>query len=109
MASPRRMRFMIGLSLLFDLSGPLLRSQSLFNARCGPCHGEDARGTAQGPGLAMNQRVAEQSEEQLRAYLKRGNPASGMPSFSDLPADDMTTLVKFVRRLNKDTFAGPVI
>ena len=37
----------------------------VFAAQCAGCHGEDGRGTAQGPALAMNQRVAEQSAEQL--------------------------------------------
>jgi glucose dehydrogenase len=80
----------------------------LFATRCVACHGDDARGTAQGPGLATNPRIAEQSEEQLRSYLERGNPAAGMPSFSDLSADERATLAKYLRRMNKDTFAGPV-
>ena len=104
----RPLRIMIGFALLLFPSALPLRSQQLFNRHCAPCHGEDARGTAQGPGLVMNPRVAEQSEEQLRAYLQRGNPGAGMPSFSDLPAGDLTSLAKFVRRLNKDNFTGPV-
>jgi len=100
-------------AVLFALLLLLLAKQApaqepLFTHHCSGCHGEDARGTAKAPGLAMNPRVADQSEEQLRAYLKRGNIGVGMPSFSDLPADDLLALVKFVRRLNKDTFAGPV-
>ena len=47
---------MIAFALLLFLS-----SQQLFNDHCASCHGEDARGTAKGPGLAMNPRVAEQS------------------------------------------------
>jgi PQQ-dependent dehydrogenase (methanol/ethanol family) len=55
----------------------------------------------------MNQRVAEQSIEQLSAYLQRGNIAAGMPSFSDLSADDRTALVRYLRRLNVETIIGP--
>jgi len=99
---------MIVFALLFLQSAQQLLPQQFFASRCAACHGEDARGTAQGPGLAMNPRVAEQSEEQLRAYLVRGNPGAGMPSFSDLAADDLTSLAKFLRRINKDTFVGPV-
>ena len=73
-----------------------------------PATAKDARGTAQGPGLAMNPRVAEQSAEQLRAYLEHGNPGAGMPSFADLPADDLVTLAKYLRRINADTIVGPV-
>jgi len=82
-------------------------AQQMFMTRCAPCHGENARGTSQAPGLAMNPRVAERTEEQLREYLKRGNPAVGMPAFSDLADTDLAALAKYVRRLNNDTFAGP--
>ena len=60
---------MIFILLLVFLPLQQLLSQELFTSRCAACHGEDARGTAKRPGLAMNPRVAEQSVEQLRAYL----------------------------------------
>jgi glucose dehydrogenase len=82
--------------------------QQLFNKTCAGCHGEDARGTSKGPGLAMNARVAEQSPDQLRAYLERGNTAAGMPSFADLPAGDRTALANYLRRLNADTILAPI-
>src|ERR1700688_34425 len=69
-----------------------LRPQQLFSENCAGCHGDEGRGSAKGPPLAMNQRVAEQSAAQLGAYLERGDIAAGMPSFSDLPADDRTVL-----------------
>src|ERR1041385_1684149 len=81
--------------------------QQPFISRCAGCHGDNARGTAQAPGLAMNPRVAEQSIEQLRAYLQRGNAAAGMPSFADLSADDLSTLVRYLRRINADTILTP--
>ena len=60
---------------LFFLPQPLLSQQSssqeLFHKNCAGCHGEDARGTAKAPGLAMNQRVAEQSTEQLSTFLEQ--------------------------------------
>jgi PQQ-dependent dehydrogenase (methanol/ethanol family) len=82
-------------------------AQEPFAQHCAGCHGTDARGTSQGPGLAANPRVAEQSPDQLRAYLEHGNPGAGMPSFSDLPADDLGALTKYLRRLNVDTIIGP--
>jgi PQQ-dependent dehydrogenase (methanol/ethanol family) len=104
---------MIVLALLLLLSAEQLfpqqlLPQKLFANHCAACHGEDARGTAQGPGLAMNPRVAEQSAEQLRAYLERGNIGAGMPSFADLPAGDLASLAKYLGRINVDTIAGPV-
>src|SRR5580704_6255089 len=98
---------MIVIVLLLLLSAQQLLVEQLFTDHCAACHGEDARGTAQGPGLAMNPRVAEQSEDQLRAYLKRGNAGAGMPSFSDLPANDLSSLAKYLRQINSETIAGP--
>jgi PQQ-dependent dehydrogenase (methanol/ethanol family) len=98
---------MIVAALLFLLSAQLF-SQQVFTKRCAGCHGEDARGTAKGPGLAMNPRVAEQSVEQLRAYLERGNAGAGMPSFSDLSADDLVSLARYLRRINADTILTPL-
>jgi PQQ-dependent dehydrogenase (methanol/ethanol family) len=99
---------MILLAFLLLLSATQLLPQQLFTDHCAACHGEDARGTAKGPGLAMNPRVAEQSVEQLRAYLERGNAGAGMPSFADLPTDDLASLVKYLRRINVETIVGPV-
>ena len=99
---------MILFIILLLLSVPQLLSQPLFVTHCGACHGEDARGTAKGPGLAMNPRVAAQSVDQLRAYLARGNAGAGMPSFSDLPASDLTSLAEYLRGINSETILGPV-
>jgi len=93
--------------LLIVFIRPLL-AQEAFTRHCASCHGEEARGTAQGPGLAMNPRVAEQSVEQLQAYLEHGNPGAGMPSFAGLPAADLLSLAKYLRRLNNDTIIVPV-
>ena len=51
----------------------------------------------------MNPRVAEQTIEQLRAYLQRGNLAAGMPSFADLPAADRAALARYLLGLNVET------
>jgi PQQ-dependent dehydrogenase (methanol/ethanol family) len=99
---------MIVIALLLLLSAQQLLPQQLFTDHCAACHGEDARGTAKGPGLAMNPRVAEQSVEQLHAYLEHGNTGAGMPSFTDLSADDLASLAKYLRRINTDTIVGPV-
>jgi PQQ-dependent dehydrogenase (methanol/ethanol family) len=84
-----------------------LSAQQPFATRCAGCHGADARGSAKGPGLAMNPRVAAQTEEQLRAYIERGNPAAGMPAFADLPAGELLTLARYLRRINVETILAP--
>src|SRR5579859_531507 len=94
---------MIAFALLLFLS-----PEQLFVNHCASCHGADARGTAKGPGLNLNPRVAEQSVEQLRAFLRQGNIAGGMPSFADLTAHDLTELAEYLRVLNMGTAAGPM-
>src|SRR5277367_5526808 len=84
-------------------------TQELWRKHCAGCHGEDARGTAKAPGLAMNQRIAGQSPEELSAFLERGNVAGGMPSFSDLSAADRAALGKYLRGLNAGIIVRPPI
>jgi PQQ-dependent dehydrogenase (methanol/ethanol family) len=93
------------LSLLLAI--PLTAQQQPFATRCAPCHGENGRGTAQGPGLYRNPRVAAQSVEELTAYIRTGNPAAGMPSFASLSDADLQNLARYIRRLNNDTILTP--
>src|SRR5207237_6415636 len=86
---------------------PRVQAPPLFAVQCAGCHGEEGLGTAKGPALAMNQRVAEQSPDQLTAYLQRGNVAAGMPSFADLSVSDRAVLVRYLLRLNVDTITKP--
>lgn len=97
---------MILILFLFFCASPMFAQQP-FAVRCASCHGRDARGTAKGPGLAMNPRVAVQSPGELREYLKRGNPAAGMPSFADLPEADLMALARYLRGLNSETIVSP--
>jgi PQQ-dependent dehydrogenase (methanol/ethanol family) len=84
--------------LAFALAALLV--PEIFHGQCAGCHGDDAQGTAKGPGLAGNPRIATQSTEQIRGFLQRGNPAAGMPAFADLPATELLTLAEFLRSLN---------
>ena len=96
-----------GLATVLGTSSPQVQAPPLFAVQCAGCHGEEGLGTAKGPALAMNQRVAEQSADQLAAYLQRGNVAGGMPSFADLPASDRATLVRYLLRINVETITTP--
>jgi PQQ-dependent dehydrogenase (methanol/ethanol family) len=78
-----------------------------FAARCASCHGDDGGGTARGPGLTLNPRVADQSVEQLRDLVRRGNPGAGMPAFPDVPDDELATLVRYLRSVNAETILPP--
>ncbi len=66
---------------------------------CAGCHGADARGTQQGPGLAGNLWVRRRSMQNLRNIILRGIPAAGMPPF-DLPAPTIDALAGLVASLN---------
>ena len=81
--------------------------QHLFQTNCAPCHGDDARGTGQGPALAANPHVAAQSTDQLHTFLEHGSIAAGMPSFADLPRADLTALTAYLRTINTGTTPAP--
>ena len=66
---------------------------------CSGCHGDDARGTQQGPGLAGNPWVRRRSPQSLRNVIRNGIPAAGMPPF-DLPAETLDALVAMIGALN---------
>ena len=66
---------------------------------CGGCHGVDALGTQQGPGLAGNLSVRRRSVQSLRNVIRNGIPAAGMPGF-DLPAGTVDALATLVVSLN---------
>jgi PQQ-dependent dehydrogenase (methanol/ethanol family) len=91
-----------------QLASQQVQPQQVFNVNCAGCHGEEGRGSGKGPALTMNQRVAEQTPEQLGAYLERGDVAAGMPAFADLSADQRTALARYLRRLNVETILAPV-
>lgn len=66
---------------------------------CAGCHGDDARGTQQGPGLAGNAWVRRRSVQSLRNVIRNGVPAAGMPAF-DLPTATIDALAALVASLN---------
>ena len=104
------MRVSWGLNLILMAGvavGQQVTAPPPFAANCAGCHGEYAHGSAKGPGLAMNPRVAVLTAEQLRAFIEQGNPGAGMPAFADLPAADMDAITKYLRRLNRETIVAP--
>src|SRR5947209_5933921 len=69
--------------------------QQTYAKLCGGCHGADARGTQQGPGLAGNLSVRRRSVQSLRNVIRNGIPAAGMPGF-DLPAGTVDALARAI-------------
>ena len=66
---------------------------------CAGCHGADARGSQQGPGLAGNPGVRRRSPQNLRNVILKGIPAAGMPPF-ELPAPTIDALAALVASFN---------
>ena len=73
--------------------------QQTYSTRCGGCHGDDARGTEQGPALAGNPSVRGRSAQSLQNVIRNGIPAAGMPAF-DLPADTIEALTTMIASWN---------
>src|SRR5260221_191921 len=70
-----------------------------YSTLCGGCHGDDAHGTQQGPGLAGNPSVRRRSAQSLRNVIRNGIPAAGMPAF-ELPAKTLDALATMIASMN---------
>ncbi len=79
----------------------------MYAERCVGCHGADARGTDQAPGLAGNSRLRRQSVRKLSDLVRNGIPGTGMPPF-DMPARELDALANFVHSLNGEAAASEV-
>src|SRR5687768_2264712 len=73
--------------------------QQTYSTRCAGCHGDDGRGTDQGPALAGSLSVRARSAQSLRNVIQNGIPAAGMPAF-DLPADTIDALATTITSWN---------
>src|SRR5688572_5491688 len=73
--------------------------QQTYSTRCSGCHGDDGRGTDQGPPLAGSPSVRARSAQSLRTVIRNGVPAAGMPAF-DLPADTIDALATMIASWN---------
>ena len=74
-------------------------TQANYARLCAGCHGADARGSQQGPGLAGNAGVRRRSAQSLRNVILKGIPSAGMPAFA-LPDAEVDALVALMRSLN---------
>ena len=96
-----------GPGALVPAASAQVQAPPIFALQCAGCHGDEGLGTAKGPALAMNPRVADQSADQLAAFITRGDVALGMPSFADLAPGERATLARYVLRLNAETITKP--
>lgn len=73
--------------------------RAAYDKLCAGCHGNDALGTQQGPGLAGNLRLRRRTPQSLKTVILKGVPTAGMPGF-DLPPPILDGLVELVVSLN---------
>lgn len=70
--------------------------QELFSARCGVCHGRDARSGSGGPNLMASALVAQDVQgDKIGPVVRNGRPQKGMPAF-DLDDEELAAIVAFI-------------
>ena len=79
--------------------------RQVFAQRCAGCHGSDGNGGELGPGIAT--RVPTRTDAELTTLFRQGLPASGMPSFANLPDSDSAALIQFLRTLKPRAGSAP--
>jgi mono/diheme cytochrome c family protein len=72
---------------------------NLFNQHCASCHGDDARGKNNKPGL-RSEHLAVATPGQLFWLLTNGSLKNGMPSWSRLPEQQRWALVAYLKSLD---------
>src|SRR5438093_9721051 len=64
------------------------RGKGFYSANCSFCHGSQAQGTDQAPGLVRNTLVTQdRNGDVLGPIIKEGRPGKGMPAFGALPPE----------------------
>ncbi len=74
-------------------------ARQIYLKLCSGCHGADARGSQQAPGLSQNANLRGQSVEKLHQVIRNGVPAAGMPAFN-LPDNQLDALAALIVSLN---------
>src|SRR5437870_10741213 len=74
------------------------RGKGFYSANCSFCHGSQAQGTDQAPGLVRNTFLSQdRNGDVLGPIIKEGRPSKGMPAFSALPPETITDIIAFLR------------
>ena len=71
--------------------------RQIWASRCAGCHGTNGNGGELGPGIL--QRVPARTDEELRAVIRQGLPASGMPASPNMAEPELADLIGFLRTL----------
>jgi alcohol dehydrogenase (cytochrome c) len=79
--------------------------RQVFVSRCAGCHGTDGNGGELGP--AITTRVPARTDADLTSLLAQGLPASGMPAFPNLTAEETTEVIRYLRTLRPRSGSAP--
>ncbi|MCC6590377.1 MAG: PQQ-binding-like beta-propeller repeat protein [Bryobacterales bacterium] len=103
MLFPGSLRFHALISILTGLASaqapPAAETRQTYLKLCSGCHGVDARGSQQGPGLSGSVRLRRRTPQALKNVITRGVPAAGMPGFK-LSEPELDGLVALIQSLN---------
>ncbi|MGH9700212.1 MAG: c-type cytochrome [Candidatus Acidiferrales bacterium] len=72
--------------------------EKLFHQHCAECHGENARGIGRAANLRLPD-VQNATPGELAWFLRNGNLAAGMPSWSGLPPERRWQIAAYVKSL----------
>ncbi len=79
--------------------GAIDAGAKLYRQHCAECHGDDARGIGHAADLHSTG-VQNATPGELAWFLRNGNLASGMPSWSGLPEQRRWQIISYLRTLN---------
>src|SRR5712671_6538175 len=77
-----------------------------FVSACAGCHGTDGNGGELGP--AITTRVPARTDADLASLFRQGLPASGMPAFPNVTAEEAADLIRYLRTLRPRSGSGSV-
>jgi mono/diheme cytochrome c family protein len=72
--------------------------EKLFRQHCAECHGDDARGAHRSANL-RDPGVQNATPGELVWFLRNGNLAAGMPSWSGLPVERRWQIITYLKTL----------
>jgi mono/diheme cytochrome c family protein len=88
-------------------SDAVLAGQKLFRQHCAECHGDDARGAGHAANLRSSG-VQNATPGELAWFLRNGNLAKGMPSWSGIPEERRWQIVTYLKTLGVGATAEDV-
>ncbi|KJU81966.1 secreted protein containing Cytochrome c, class I domain protein, partial [Candidatus Magnetobacterium bavaricum] len=67
-----------------------------YNMYCSACHGTDRLGVTASP--LLPQLLTRYSDERLSTIIRKGLPATQMPSWPDMNDDDVKAIISYIRK-----------